>query len=116
MTDGHGVDVAVEAVGIPATWQMYLDLVRPGGHIANIGVHGGAVELPLQDAWIENLTITTGLVNANTAPMLTKPLANGRIDVSGFISHRFGFDEFDRAHEVFSNATEAKATKVILNA
>ncbi|WP_426721711.1 zinc-dependent alcohol dehydrogenase family protein [Corynebacterium auriscanis] len=115
MTDGLGVDVAIEAVGIPATWNMCLEVVRAGGHIANVGVHGTAVELPLQDLWIENLTITTGLVNTDSAPMLTKLLAQRRIDVSGFISHRFTFDEFEEAYEVFTNAAETKALKVIIN-
>lgn len=116
MTDGLGVDVAIEAVGIPATWDMCLKVVRSGGHVANVGVHGGPVELPLQDLWIENLTITTGLVNANTAGMLTKLLAQQRIDVSGFISHRFTYDQFEEAYEVFSHAAETKALKVIINA
>ncbi|WP_342319313.1 zinc-dependent alcohol dehydrogenase family protein [Corynebacterium mayonis] len=116
MTDGLGVDVAIEAVGIPATWDMCLEVVRAGGTVANVGVHGTAVEFPLQDLWIENLTITTGLVNTDTAPMLTKLLAQRRIDVSGFISHRFEFNEFEKAYEVFSNAAETKALKVIINA
>ncbi|MDN5723638.1 MAG: zinc-dependent alcohol dehydrogenase family protein [Corynebacterium sp.] len=115
MTDGLGVDVAIEAVGIPATWNMCLEVIRAGGHVANVGVHGTAVELPLQDLWIENLTFTTGLVSAYSAPMLTKLLAQGRIDVSGFISHRFAFSDFEEAYEVFSNAAETKALKVIVN-
>ncbi len=75
LTDGLGVDVAIEAVGIPRTWDMAVEMVRPGGHVANVGVHGAPVEFPLDRLWIQNLTITTGLVNANTARMLTKLVA-----------------------------------------
>jgi alcohol dehydrogenase len=116
MTDGDGVDVAIEAVGIPTTWDMSLAITRPGGHVANVGVHGTPVQFPLDELWIENLTITTGLVNANTAPMLTSLLAQGRIDVSGFISHRFDLGEIEEAYDVFGRAAETKALKVILNA
>lgn len=115
-TDGLGVDVAIEAVGVPATWKMVLDIVRPGGHIANVGVHGTGVELPLDRVWIENLTITTGLVNANTARMLTRLVAEKRIDPSGFVSHRFALGDIDEAYDTFSRAAETKALKVVLEA
>ena len=75
LTDGYGVDVAVEAVGVPATFTMCTDLVRPGGHVANVGVHGKAVELDLQNLWIQNITISMGLVNTTTLPMLLKLVA-----------------------------------------
>lgn len=116
LTDGLGVDVSIEAVGIPTTWDMVLDIVRPGGHVANAGVHGTSVDFPIQDKWIENLTITTGLVNTNTAPMLTRLLAQGKLDIAGFISHRFKLDEIEEAYDVFSRAAETKALKVILEA
>jgi alcohol dehydrogenase len=114
LTDGLGVDVAIEAVGIPATWDMSLAIVRPGGHVANVGVHGKPVSFPLDTAWIQNLTITTGLVNTDTSRMLIKLLAQGRIDVSGFISHRFSLGDILSAYDTFGRAAETKALKVIL--
>lgn len=116
LTDGLGVDVAIEAVGIPATWDMCLSIVRPGGHVANVGVHGKPVSLPLETAWIQNLTITTGLVNTDTSRMLIKLLTQGRLDVGGFISHRFSLDDIMNAYDTFGRAAETKALKVILTA
>ena len=116
LTDGLGVDVAIEAVGVPATWDMCLAIVRPGGHIANVGVHGKTVNFPLETAWIQNLTITTGLVNTDTSRMLIKLLAQGRLDVAGFISHRFSLDDIMNAYDTFGRAAETKALKVILEA
>jgi alcohol dehydrogenase len=116
LTDGLGVDVAIEAVGVPATWDMSLAIVRPGGHVANVGVHGKPVSLPLETAWIQNLTITTGLVNTDTSRMLIKLLAQGRLDVGGFISHRFSLVDIINAYDTFGRAAETKALKVILMA
>ena len=116
LTDGLGVDVAIEAVGVPATWDMTLAIVRPGGHVANVGVHGKPVTFPLDKAWIQNLTITTGLVNTDTSRMLIKLLAQGKIDVAGFISHRFALDDILSAYDTFGRAAETKALKVILTA
>lgn len=116
LTDGLGVDVAIEAVGVPATWDMSLAIVRPGGHVANVGVHGKPVSFPLETAWIQNLTITTGLVNTDTSRMLIKLLAQGRLDVGGFISHRFALEDIMNAYDTFGRAAETKALKVILTA
>ncbi|MGW9630098.1 zinc-dependent alcohol dehydrogenase family protein [Agromyces sp. NPDC055520] len=116
LTDGLGVDVAIEAVGVPATWDMSLAIVRPGGHVANVGVHGKPVSFPLETAWIQNLTITTGLVNTNTSRMLIKLLAQRRLDVGGFISHRFALEDIIDAYDTFGRAAETKALKVILTA
>jgi len=116
LTDGLGVDVAIEAVGVPATWDMSLAIVRPGGHVANVGVHGKPVSFPLETAWIQNLTITTGLVNTDTSRMLIKLLAQRRLDVGGFISHRFSLDDIMSAYDTFGRAAETKALKVILTA
>jgi alcohol dehydrogenase len=116
LTDGLGVDVAIEAVGVPATWDMSLAIVRPGGHVANVGVHGKPVSFPLETAWIQNLTITTGLVNTDTSRMLIKLLAQGRLDVGGFISHRFSLEDIMNAYDTFGRAAETKALKVILTA
>ncbi|MFB8190225.1 zinc-dependent alcohol dehydrogenase family protein [Microbacterium sp. NPDC055988] len=116
LTDGLGVDVAIEAVGISQTWGMVLEIVRPGGHAANVGVHGSPVDFPLDRLWIQNLTITTGLVNTNTARMLTKLVAEQRIDPSGFVSHLFALDDIESAYDTFGRAAETKALKVVLNA
>lgn len=115
LTDGLGVDVAIEAVGTPTTFDMCTKIVRPGGHIANVGVHGAPVELQLQDLWIEDLQITTGLVSTTTIPMLLKLVAENKIEPTHFITHRFTFDQFDEAWECFSNAKESKAIKVYIS-
>lgn len=114
LTDGLGVDVAIEAVGIPATFDMCTKIVRPGGHIANVGVHGKPVQLDLQDLWIKELTITTGLVSTTTIPMLLKLVAENKIEPTHFITHRFRFDEIDEAWETFSHAADHKAIKVYI--
>jgi alcohol dehydrogenase len=115
LTDGWGVDVAVEAVGIPATFEMATQIVRPGGHVANVGVHGKPVELRLQDLWIHNITISMGLVNTNTTPMLLKLIAEGRLAVDRFVSHQFALDDMLAAYDTFGRAAETKALKVVLN-
>jgi alcohol dehydrogenase len=109
-----GVDVAIEAVGASATFDICQHIVRPGGHLANIGVHGHAVNLEIQDLWIQNITITMGLVNTNTTPMLLKTVESGKIRPEELITHRFKLNEIIEAYEVFGNATEEKAMKVIL--
>lgn len=92
MTDGLGVDVAIEAVGVPLTFEMATELIRPGGTVANVGVHGTSVELKLQDLWIKDVAFTTGLVSGVTTPMLLKLVAQGRLTPQQFVSHRFPFD------------------------
>ena len=109
-----GVDVAIEAVGIPATFDICQKIVRPGGHIANIGVHGKPVELQIQDLWIQNITITMGLVNTNTTPMLLKTVSSGKLEPAKLITHHFKLDEILKAYEVFGNAAKEKAMKVII--
>jgi len=115
LTDGAGVDVAIEAVGIPDTFTMAVDLVRPGGHVANVGVHGKPAELALNKLWIRNITITTGLVNTNTSAMLLKLLAQHRLPVDKFVTHEFTFDQLEEAYEVFGNAAEHNALKVLIH-
>jgi alcohol dehydrogenase len=110
-----GVDVAIEAVGIPATFDICQTIVRPGGHIANVGVHGKSVDLQLQKLWIQNITLTTGLVNTNTTPMLLKTVQSKTLEPAGLITHRFTFDQFEQAYEVFGNAAKEKALKVIIS-
>jgi alcohol dehydrogenase len=116
LTDGLGVDVAIEAVGIPETFRMCLDIVRPAGHVANVGVHGHPVELPLQDLWISNITISMGLVNTNTLGTLLKLVAQKKIVAENFVSHTFTLDNILEAYDVFGRAAETKALKVIINA
>ncbi len=116
LTDGLGVDVAIEAVGVPLTFTMCLDIVRPAGHVANVGVHGKSVELALQDLWISNINISMGLVNTNTLGILLKLVAQKKIVADNFISHTFALTDIIEAYDVFGNAAETKALKVILNA
>ena len=116
MTGGVGVDVAIEAVGVPATFDVCQKVVAAGGRVANVGVHGTKVDLHLEDLWIKNVTISTGLVNTNTTPMLLKTVQSGRIDPSRLITHRFKLDEILDAYEVFGNAAREKALKVVLAA
>ena len=111
---GLGADVAIEAVGIPETFELCTRLVRPGGHVANVGVHGAPATLHLEDLWIRNVTITTGLVDTSSTPMLLRMLAAGRLDTSRFITHRFGLDEMDEAYDVFAHPQDSKALKVAL--
>ena len=115
-TDGWGVDVAVEAVGIPATFEMCTKIVRPGGNVANVGVHGTPVSLELDRLWIENINISMGLVNTNTLPMLLKLVAEGKLPAEEFISHRYPLGDIMEAYDTFSRAAETNALKVILQA
>ena len=114
--DGLGVDVAIEAVGLPATFATALDSIRPGGRVANVGVHGKPVEFPIDRDWINNITITTGLVNATTAPALLEKITRGEIDPSKFVTHRFTFDQITEAYGTFANAASEHALKVVITA
>jgi alcohol dehydrogenase len=116
MTGGLGVDVAIEAVGVPATFDICQKILAPGARLANVGVHGESVELRLQDLWIQNVTIATGLVNTNTTPMLLKTVQAGKIDPARLITHRFPLGKIEEAYAVFGNAAKEKAIKVILSA
>lgn len=115
LTDGVGVDVAIEAVGIPASFDICQAVIAPGGNIANVGVHGKSVELHLETLWIQNINISTGLVNTNTTPMLIKTVQAGKIDARQLITHRFALDDILQAYEIFGNAAQEKAMKVILS-
>ncbi|MCY0386151.1 alcohol dehydrogenase catalytic domain-containing protein [Robbsia sp. Bb-Pol-6] len=116
MTDDAGVDVAIEAVGIPATFDVCQKVVAPGGHIANVGVHGKSVELHLETPWIQNVTLTTGLVNTNTTPLLLKTVHSGKLSPAQRITHRCAPDDILKAYAVFGNAAQEKALKAILAA
>lgn len=114
MTDGLGADVAIEAVGTPTTFEQAVSLVRPGGHVANVGVHGAPATLHLEDIWDKNLTITTGLVDTHATPALIDLVADHQIDVAPMITHRFSLDEFEDAYRVFSRPVDTGALKVVL--
>lgn len=111
-----GVDVAIEAVGLPATFDICQNIVRPGGNIAVVGVHGHSVDLQLQKLWIQNITLTTGLVSTNTTPMLLKNVTSGKLEPKKLITHHFAMDDILEAYEVFGNAGKEKAMKVIIEA
>jgi alcohol dehydrogenase len=115
LTDGLGVDVAIEAVGIPATFTACTRIVRPGGSIANAGVHGTSVDLALQDLWIMDLSITTGLVSTSSTPMLLKLVAQHKLAAERFATHHFALDQILEAYDVFGRAAETKALKVVLH-
>ncbi len=116
LTDGLGADVTMEAVGLPESFEQAVKLVRPGGHVANIGVHGAPATLHLEDIWIKNLTITTGLVDTSSTPTLIGLVASHQLDTSPMITHRFNLDEFETAYDVFGQASETGALKVLLTA
>lgn len=115
LTDGAGVDVAIEAVGLPGTFTMATEIVRPGGSVANIGVHDKAVEFALQDLWIKNIDISMGLVNTNTLGMLLKLVSQHILPIDKFITHEFSFDQMLEAYDVFANASQHDALKVMIS-
>jgi alcohol dehydrogenase len=116
MTDKRGVDTAIEAVGIPATFELCEDIVAPGGTIANVGVHGKKVDLHLESLWDRNISITTRLVDTATIPLLFKTVDAHKIDPTLLITHRFKLDRIIDAYETFGNAAKTKALKVIIEA
>jgi alcohol dehydrogenase len=116
LTDGLGADVAIEAVGVPETFELCADLIRPGGRLANVGVHGCAATLHLERLWIRDVLITTGLVDTFTTPKLLKLIAEGRLDPTPFATHRFRLAETEQAYDVFADAARTNALKVVLTA
>jgi alcohol dehydrogenase len=116
LTGGRGVDTAIEAVGVPATFLLCQDLVAPGGIIANIGVHGHKVDLHLERLWSQNIAITTRLVDTVTTPMLLKTVQAKKLDPSRLITHRFPLDRILDAYDTFGRAAETQALKVIIAA
>ena len=115
LTGGLGADVAIEAVGVPATFELSAQLVRPGGHVANIGVHGEPATLHLEDLWIRDITITTGLVDTSSTPTLLKLAAAHQIEAQRFVTHHFTMDQFLDAYDVFSRAGDTGALKVVVH-
>jgi alcohol dehydrogenase len=115
LTEGLGADVTIEAVGVPETFELAVRLVRPGGRVANVGVHGKSATFHLEDQWTRDITVTTGLVDTYSTPTLLRLLASGQVSASQFVTHRFGFDEFDAAYDAFGRASETGALKVVLS-
>lgn len=111
-----GVDVAIEAVGIPATFDTCQSILRPGGTMAVVGVHGKSVDFQVQKLWIQNITLRTGLVNTNTTSLLLKTVLSDKLDPSQLITHHFAFNDIEKAYETFGHAANEKALKVILSA
>jgi alcohol dehydrogenase len=114
LTDGAGVDVAIEAVGIPATFDICQAIVAAGGRIANVGVHGKPVELHLEKLWDRNIAITTRLVDTVTTPMLLKVVRSGKLQPSKLVTHRFALSDIMKAYDTFGNAAKEGALKVVL--
>jgi alcohol dehydrogenase len=115
LTGGLGADVTIEAVGVPATFELAVELARPGGRIANIGVHGKAATLHLETQWIRNITITTGLVDAYSTATLLRLVTSHQIEAGRFVTHHFALADFIEAYDVFARAAETGALKVVLS-
>lgn len=114
LTDGLGADVVVEAVGAPESFELCTRIVRPGGHVANIGVHGGPAVLHLEELWSKDVTITTGLVDTCSTPALLRMAAAGRLPTGQLVTHTFPLERMEEAYEVFAKAAETGALKVVL--
>ena len=116
LTGDLGVDVAIEAVGIPATFELCTELIRPGGRVANVGVHGKSATLHLETLWTRDVTITTGLVDTSTILTLLSLIEGGRLDPTVFATHHFALADAEEAYDVFADAAETHALKVVLEA
>ncbi|WP_327341601.1 zinc-dependent alcohol dehydrogenase family protein [Streptomyces europaeiscabiei] len=114
LTDGLGADVVIEAVGVPESFEMCTRMVRPGGHVANVGVHGKPATLHLEDLWIKNVTITTGLVDTHSTPTLLRMAAAGRLPTRELVTHTFPLHRMEEAYDVFARAADTGALKVVL--
>jgi len=114
LTDGIGADVVIEAVGQPDTFELAVGLGRPGARIANIGVHGKPALLHLEDQWLRDITITTGLVDTSSIPALLRLLASGQLDVRKLVTHRFALADFEHAYDVFAKPADTGALKVVV--
>ena len=114
MTGGLGADTAIEAVGVPASFEQCTELIRPGGRVANVGVHGAPAALHLESLWIRNVTIMTGLVDTYSTPTLLRLVTSKQLDSEKFVTHRFALGDFMEAYDVFSRAADTGALKVVL--
>lgn len=115
LTGGLGANVAIEAVGMPDTFELCTQLIRPGGRVANVGVHGTPATLQLEQLWIRNITITTGLVDTFTIPELLRLTDGDRIDPSLFVTHRFAMDQFADVYDTLAHAADSGALKVVIS-
>ncbi len=115
LTDGLGADVAMEAVGVPQTFELATELIRPGGRVANIGVHGKPASLHLEKLWIRDVTVTTGLVDTFSIPRLMRLISSGRMDPTLFATHRFALEDTMAAYDTFAAAADTGALKVVLS-
>jgi alcohol dehydrogenase len=115
LTDGLGADVVIEAVGVPETFELCTQLVRPCGRVANIGVHGKPASLALDKLWAADITITTGLVDTYSTPTLLQMVASGQLSTSPFATHHFALSEIEQAYDVFADAAHTRALKVVLS-
>jgi alcohol dehydrogenase len=114
LTDGMGADVTIEAVGEPETFELAVSLTRPGARVANIGAHGKPAALHLEEEWTRDITISTGLVDTYSTPMLLRLLASHQLDAGRLVTHRLGFDDFDEAYDVFTRSADTGALKVVV--
>ncbi|SES09666.1 alcohol dehydrogenase [Pedococcus cremeus] len=114
LTGGLGADTAIEAVGVPASFEQCAELIRPGGRVANVGVHGAPASLHLEDLWIKNVTITTGLVDTYSTPTLLRLVTSRQLESAKFVTHHFALEQFMEAYDVFARAAETSALKVVL--
>ncbi|NUP43769.1 MAG: zinc-dependent alcohol dehydrogenase family protein [Streptomyces sp.] len=114
LTGGLGADVVIEAVGVPESFELAMRMVRPGGHVANVGVHGKPVTLHLEDLWIKNVTLRTGLVDTYSTPDLLRMLVDGRLPAAALVTHTFEPGRIEEAYEVFAGAADTGALKVVL--
>jgi alcohol dehydrogenase len=115
LTGGLGADAAIEAVGVPETFELCAELIRPGGRLANVGVHGHPATLHLERLWIRDVLITTGLVDTFTTPRLLRLISDGRLDPTPFATHRFELGETEMAYDTFADAAATNALKVVVS-
>ncbi|MFN8381734.1 MAG: zinc-dependent alcohol dehydrogenase family protein [Anaerolineales bacterium] len=114
LTNNRGVDVAVEAIGVPSSFDICQKIVTAGGHIANVGVHGKPVQLNLEKLWSQNITLTTGLVDTVTTPLLLNTALSGKLPLNHLVTHHFMLDQIMEAYDTFANAMQEQALKVII--
>jgi alcohol dehydrogenase len=115
LTGNRGVDTAIEAVGIPSTFELCTAIIAPGGCVANVGVHGKPAELHLESLWARNITITTRLVDTVTTPLLLKTVVSKKLDPLQLITHRFRLTDILQAYDTFEHAAKERSLKVILS-
>jgi threonine dehydrogenase-like Zn-dependent dehydrogenase len=110
LTDGRGVDVAIEALGRQETFENALRSVRPGGVLSSLGVYSGKLVAPYEAiyAGLADQKIVTTLCPGGKERMrrLLTMVATGRIDLTPLVTHRFALDDLKDAYEVFSHQTD----------